>query len=652
MNTVTFTKCLEVKLAASCALDDDQSSKSASETISILNKSDINSKSQREVNLGREKEEWDAWRILDSATQPTTKETTSRDNHLWTTNDLDDVRTHKLNDLWGATEEQHFLTIKHEIELAKFKNQERILENSEKEEDFIGRGEQREPLKVTHQTQSRSTNGQTAYLSKTNNQITLQQTDEQQEIMINQDQKQRPTDHRECVRVKEQLECTRTATGQKYKEMIVPNRLGRGNAQEEQGQGRCCIPLVHATTKETTKQSNPLRTGFGHSEWKSQSAPKGVWMDSSEIGWNRRSSQSQIPTHLSLGSIGHPGRFSHTLPSTFPFSPLPSSCPVLLHSTISPKPLLLTSISSHVATFPIQSIHLERSTILTVKSKETVFPSVYSTESICQYDDPIRQPRSVQPDCFRRYSDPEHPPPSGIKEGGRDPSRYLEKSRKIDARSTWKFNSSKALRTSCPTGQFSNWLVDCLCDFDGLSSTPLKKSSSSDFKKDARVQAPIVQKTQLQQQQKPERKRLHPPQSGFHHQKAEKRFTCKHCDKLYTSLGALKMHIRTHTLPCKCVLCGKAFSRPWLLQGHVRTHTGEKPFHCPQCGRAFADRSNLRAHLQTHARFKKYCCTSCPKTFSRLSLLLKHQDNCSCCRDYRNFNRSSNNINNNNQSAY
>ncbi len=106
----------------------------------------------------------------------------------------------------------------------------------------------------------------------------------------------------------------------------------------------------------------------------------------------------------------------------------------------------------------------------------------------------------------------------------------------------------------------------------------------------------------------------------------KKEFSCKHCDKTYVSLGALKMHIRTHTLPCKCPLCGKAFSRPWLLQGHIRTHTGEKPFQCAHCGRAFADRSNLRAHLQTHSEVKKYSCKSCAKTFSRMSLLLKHED--------------------------
>ena len=122
-------------------------------------------------------------------------------------------------------------------------------------------------------------------------------------------------------------------------------------------------------------------------------------------------------------------------------------------------------------------------------------------------------------------------------------------------------------------------------------------------------------------------------QSGFakHQQlhcsnQIQRETTCKYCGKCYNSTSALKMHIRTHTLPCKCKECGKSFSRPWLLQGHLRTHTGEKPFACTECKRTFADKSNLRAHLQTHLQNKKYCCPGCQKTFSRMSLLTKHTD--------------------------
>ena len=122
-------------------------------------------------------------------------------------------------------------------------------------------------------------------------------------------------------------------------------------------------------------------------------------------------------------------------------------------------------------------------------------------------------------------------------------------------------------------------------------------------------------------------------QSGFakHQQlhcsnQIQRETTCKYCGKSYNSTSALKMHIRTHTLPCKCKECGKSFSRPWLLQGHLRTHTGEKPFACNECPRTFADKSNLRAHLQTHLQNKKYSCPGCQKTFSRMSLLTKHTD--------------------------
>lgn len=68
---------------------------------------------------------------------------------------------------------------------------------------------------------------------------------------------------------------------------------------------------------------------------------------------------------------------------------------------------------------------------------------------------------------------------------------------------------------------------------------------------------------------------------------------CPHCDKLYVSMPAFSMHVRTHNQGCKCQFCGKCFSRPWLLQGHIRTHTGESPVQTPLL---VLSKSTLRYH--------------------------------------------------------
>lgn len=41
---------------------------------------------------------------------------------------------------------------------------------------------------------------------------------------------------------------------------------------------------------------------------------------------------------------------------------------------------------------------------------------------------------------------------------------------------------------------------------------------------------------------------------------------CPHCEKVYVSMPAFSMHVRTHSQGCECPYCGKRFSRPWLLQ--------------------------------------------------------------------------------------
>lgn len=67
---------------------------------------------------------------------------------------------------------------------------------------------------------------------------------------------------------------------------------------------------------------------------------------------------------------------------------------------------------------------------------------------------------------------------------------------------------------------------------------------------------------------------------------ADRTHVCDTCSRGYTTLGALRMHMRIHTGDVMaCSFCDKTYVNRALLEQHLRTHTREKAFECRQCGK-------------------------------------------------------------------
>ncbi|KAJ8260669.1 hypothetical protein COCON_G00163920 [Conger conger] len=107
----------------------------------------------------------------------------------------------------------------------------------------------------------------------------------------------------------------------------------------------------------------------------------------------------------------------------------------------------------------------------------------------------------------------------------------------------------------------------------------------------------------------------------------EKAHVCSYCGKRFGRADLLKAHKRTHTgeKPYSCNLCGKSYGHTGQLRIHKRVHTGERPYGCPHCGKRFSEHNQLKVHLRTHTGERPYSCTVCGKTFSNAGNLRIHQ---------------------------
>lgn len=84
---------------------------------------------------------------------------------------------------------------------------------------------------------------------------------------------------------------------------------------------------------------------------------------------------------------------------------------------------------------------------------------------------------------------------------------------------------------------------------------------------------------------------------------AQQFYHCQYCNKTFTWLKSLTVHLRTHTnvKPYKCELCDRSFVRSDYLKYHIlKSHeTTEQVFTCGACGGVFATNRGLLRHIRT-----------------------------------------------------
>jgi len=96
------------------------------------------------------------------------------------------------------------------------------------------------------------------------------------------------------------------------------------------------------------------------------------------------------------------------------------------------------------------------------------------------------------------------------------------------------------------------------------------------------------------------------------------KFTCKICDKNYSSKKVLRRHIKNiHENPgsFECDVCKVRFNEKGNLKAHQKIHIKNrpKPFKCNKCDFATHSKGNSKKHLKTHERIIKIC-VKCNKT--------------------------------------
>lgn len=115
-------------------------------------------------------------------------------------------------------------------------------------------------------------------------------------------------------------------------------------------------------------------------------------------------------------------------------------------------------------------------------------------------------------------------------------------------------------------------------------------------------------------------------------------YQCGVCESVFSNARQLRAHKKTHSMCVKiwsCKECNKSYSSKNLLDEHMNMHTGERPYKCPHCTKDFASKYTLTAHMKTHYERKRpYECKECNKSFFSNQNLTQHERTHSGIKEY------------------
>ena len=108
-------------------------------------------------------------------------------------------------------------------------------------------------------------------------------------------------------------------------------------------------------------------------------------------------------------------------------------------------------------------------------------------------------------------------------------------------------------------------------------------------------------------------------------------FTCKICNRTFTTQTALQNHIYAHhedsnTKEFQCGLCSKRFLHKSSMMRHEAMHRGRHS--CLHCQRTFPKKEDLDTHVKViHMGVKEFSCQICNTAFGYKRNLVIHMKN-------------------------